>query len=142
MGFWKKFGTIVGRVAVQAGVSALEAKASGKPITIGTVGPGVLNEELRRISNETSPPPEVPEVVEIWEGEQYPPSVREGTLSVGFTVRQRNGIQRTRIRYFSDADSALKFEKSVGAVVLGVRLTVMTERELNWIPLPISPAPR
>jgi hypothetical protein len=60
MGFWKKLGGFLGRTAITAAAGALEAKASGKPITIGTVGPGVLGDVLRR-SEETveaqAPPP-------------------------------------------------------------------------------------
>lgn len=136
MGFWKKLGGFLGRTAVQAGIGALEAKASGKPITIGTVGPGVLNEELKRISNETSPP----EVVEIWEGEHYPPSVREGTLSVAFFANGHNGKNREhfrKFRYFADVEAAQAFAESKNSVV---RVAEEIGGRLEWVLLP-PPSP-
>lgn len=103
MGFWKKLGTIVGRVAVQAGIGALEAKASGKPITIGTVGPGVLGDVLRRREE----PPAPPAVLDIWEGDIRPVELTVGYLAVSYRVDGRSGYRR--IRYFTDLESAWQF---------------------------------
>ena len=126
MGFWKKFGTIVGRVAVQAGVSALEAKASGKPITIGTVGPGVLNEELRRISNETSPPV-MREGVGVMDPKDWIPPVTSNRFGVYEAVDGKH-----RIWYYEGLEEARAHAAKVGSMVMEA---VETRSGYQWVPV-------
>ncbi|MCC6481913.1 MAG: hypothetical protein IT554_05835 [Sphingomonadaceae bacterium] len=121
MGFWKKFGTIVGRVAVQAGVSALEAKASGKPITIGTVGPGVLGDVLRR-GEETDAP---------YSQREMPAPVGLGLYSV-FDPTAKAGGRLDDIRFFTNFERADEFAQLVRSTVM------MSERvgdRLEWVPV-------
>ncbi len=106
MGFWKKLGAFLGRTAVTAAAGALDAKASGKPITIGTVGPGVLGDVLRR-SEEPPAPPAPPAVLDIWEGDIRPGEVTVGYLAVWYRVDGKVGYRR--IRYFTDLESAWQF---------------------------------
>lgn len=117
MGFWKKLGTIVGRVAVQAGIGALEAKASGKPITIGTVGPGVLGDVLRR------------EAIQE-EAFQLPVPDREGLIAVAYEAQVTSRRTETRIRYYTDMQRAREFAKEMAVPVL---VSVDTGEGLEWI---------
>lgn len=114
MGFWKKLGTIVGRVAVQAGIGALEAKASGKPITIGTVGPGVLGDVLKRS--------EEPE-------EKESPQQKFGVM---FNERGPDGSFTGRVRYFTDVDLARRFATSMGTEAMQA---VETEQGTKLVPI-------
>lgn len=116
MGFWKKLGTIVGRVAVQAGIGALEAKASGKPITIGTVGPGVLGDVLRR------------EAIQE-EAFQLPVPDQEGLIAVAYEAPVSSRRSETRIRYFTDMQLAREFAKEMAVAVL---VSVDTGDGLDW----------
>ena len=130
MGFWKKFGTIVGRVAVQAGIGALEAKASGKPITIGTVGPGVLVDVLKRRSEVPPAPPAPPAVLDIWEGDIRPGEVTVGYLAVWYRVDGKVGYRR--IRYFTDIESAWQFADEKKSKVMRL---AETDGRKYWVEL-------
>jgi hypothetical protein len=125
MGFWKKLGGFLGRTAITAAAGALEAKASGKPITIGTVGPGVLGDVLRR----SEEPVEVP--VESWEGDVLPKCVGEGWLCVRYWAERSDG-RWGRIRYFDNVEQALKFATKVGSSVVQA---ANTGNGLIWVPL-------
>lgn len=117
MGFWKKLGTIVGRVAVQAGIGALEAKASGKPITIGTVGPWVLGDVLKRR-----------EAIQE-EAFQLPVPDQEGLIAVAYEAPVSSRRSETRIRYFTDMQLAREFAKEMAVAVL---VSVDTGDGLDW----------
>jgi hypothetical protein len=122
MGFWRKLGEIAGRMAVTAAAGAVQAKASGKPITIGTVGPGVLGDVLQ--SSGVTP------AVERRSG--LPAPVVEGSIAVAFEVVGVDRERLTRVRYFTDMEMARKFADAMGAEVIR---SVDTGEGLAWVPV-------
>ena len=128
MGIWKKALGWFGRTAVTAAAGALEAKASGKPITIGTVGPEVLEAVLRdpdasrglKVSGEIS------------EGDRYPSFVKEGTFVVQYPVYGLDGLCSNKVRFFEDSEQAVAYAMSIHASV-GVAI-VDKDGRLKWVP--------